>query len=143
MSDDSATRAPRPIKVLVVDDDPDFVEQHLLMLTAQGFEVATASTTEEALEVAAREMPDAFVLDLIMEHTDSGARLSRALRRDPRFAQAPIILLTSVGQELGFEFERNPEEVLAWMKADAWFDKPAPMEELGAALRRLLEERSA
>jgi CheY-like chemotaxis protein len=126
------------IKVLVVDDDPDFLEQHRLMLSGMGFEVVTAERTDEALDVAQREIPDAFVLDLMMEKTDSGARLARALRRDPRFREAPIIMLTSVVHDMGFQFDRNPKEVLDWMKADAWFDKPAPMAELAATLRRLL-----
>lgn len=129
------------IKVLVVDDDPDFLEQHKVMLQASGFEVVTAERSDEAIETANREIPDAFVLDLMMERTDSGARLARALRRDPRFRRAPIILLTSVVQDMGFEFSRNPQEVLDWMKADAWFDKPAPTAELAATLRRLLAER--
>lgn len=126
------------IKVLVVDDDPDFLEQHRIMLDAMGFEVVTAERSDEAQEVASREIPDAFVLDLMMERTDSGARLARTLRRDPRFRRAPIIILTSVVQEMGFEFSRNPSEVLEWMKADAWFDKPAPVAEMASTIRRLL-----
>ncbi|MEN6546972.1 MAG: [Fe-Fe] hydrogenase large subunit C-terminal domain-containing protein [Armatimonadia bacterium] len=126
------------VRVLVVDDDPDFLEQHRLRLASVGFEVIAAERSDEALEIAAREIPDAFVLDLMMEKADSGARLARALRRDPRFRRAPIIMLTSVVQATGFEFDRNPEAVLEWMKADAWFDKPAPMAELTATLRRLL-----
>ena len=130
-------------KVLVVDDDPDFLEQHRLLLESAGFEVVTAGRSEEALEVANREIPDAFVLDLMMERPDSGARLARALRRDPRFGQAPVIMLTAVVNESGFEFARNPREVLEWMKADAWYDKPAPVGELAQTLRRLLVERGA
>jgi CheY-like chemotaxis protein len=125
-------------KVLVVDDDADFLEQHRLVLEGMGFNVVTAERSDEALEVSDREIPDAFVLDLMMERTDSGARLARALRRDPRFRRAPIIMLTSVVDAMGFEFGRNPGEVLDWMKADAWFDKPAPLAELANALQRLL-----
>jgi signal transduction histidine kinase/FixJ family two-component response regulator len=131
---------PRAPKVLVVDDDPDFLEQHRIVLSGLGFEVVCAERSDEALEVANREIPDAFVLDLMMERTDSGARLARALRRDPRFRKAPIIMLTSVVREVGFEFHRNPQEVLEWMKADAWFDKPAPVMELGNTIRRLLAD---
>lgn len=74
----------------------------------------------------------------MMERTDSGARLARALRRDPRFRKTPIIMLTAVGREMGFEYNRNPQEVLEWMKADAWFDKPVPVAELANTIRRLL-----
>jgi CheY-like chemotaxis protein len=128
-------------KILVVDDDPDFLEQEQIVLQGMGYEVVTAERSDEALEIADREIPDAFVLDLMMERTDSGARLARQLRRDPRFRRAPIIMLTSVVSEVGFEFRRNPREVLEWLKADAWFDKPAPIAELGNALHRLLAHR--
>lgn len=137
---DTAPRADsaEAAKVLLVDDDPDFLEIHRVKLEAMGFRVLTAERSDEVFEVADREIPDAFVLDLMMERMDSGARLARALRRDPRFRHSPIILLTSVVEVTGFEFQRNPQEVLNWMKIDAWFEKPAPMAELGNALRRLL-----
>ncbi len=140
--DTSPPTAQESVKVLVVDDDPDFLEQHRIMLEAMGFLVVTAERTDEALSVADREIPDAFVLDLIMEQADSGARLARALRRDPRFRRAPVVILTSVVNDRGFEFSRNPREVLEWMRADAWFDKPAPVAELANTLRRLLVSRA-
>jgi signal transduction histidine kinase/iron only hydrogenase large subunit-like protein len=129
---------PDAYKVMVVDDDPDFLEQHRIILESAGFVVVTAERTDEALQVADREIPDAFLLDLMMERLDSGARLARGLRRDPRFAASPIVMLTSVVREVGFEYYRNPQEVLDWMRADAWFDKPAPIVELTSTLRRLL-----
>lgn len=131
-----------PVKVLLVDDDPDFLEQHRLVLEELGYAVVTASGVDEGLEVGSREVPDVFILDLMMEHADSGARLARALRRDPRFATTPIVILTSVADAAGFEFRRNPQAVLAWMKADEWLDKPVPLARLSATLRRLLAEVS-
>jgi len=133
--------APEAVKVLVVDDDTDFLEQHRIVLESMGFAVVSAERSDEALEVADREIPDAFVLDMMMERNDSGARLARALRRDPRFRRAPIIMLTSVVSDMGFDFHRNPAEVLEWMKADAWFDKPAPFAELAQVIRGRLAER--
>jgi len=132
---------PEAIKVLVVDDDADFLEQHRLVLESMGFAVVTAERSDEALEVANREIPDAFVLDMMMERNDSGARLARALRRDPRFRRAPVIMLTSVVSDMGFDFYRNPGEVLEWMKADAWFDKPAPFAEMASLIRRHVAEQ--
>jgi signal transduction histidine kinase/Fe-S-cluster-containing hydrogenase component 2 len=126
------------IKIMVVDDDPDFLEQHTIMFQTMGFTVVAAERSDEAMSVADREIPDAFILDMMMERTDSGARLARALRRDPRFRKSPIIMLTSVVDDMGFDFHRNPDEVLDWMKADAWFDKPAPVAEISATIRRLL-----
>lgn len=133
--------AAEAIKVLLVDDDPDLLEIHRLRLAGMGFKVMTAERSDEAVELADREIPDAFVLDLMMEKMDSGARLARALRRDPRFRSSPIILLTGVAEVTGFDMRRNPREVMNWMKVDAWFDKPAPVPELAAVIRRLLAEQ--
>jgi two-component system, NtrC family, sensor kinase len=134
--------APRQaVKVLVVDDDPDMLEIHRLLLTEAGFDVVAAERSDEALELANSEIPDAFVLDLIMEKADSGARLARALRRDPRFRKAPVVMATSVVQDMGFEFVRNPKEVLEWMRADAWIDKPVDGPRLAATIERILAER--
>ncbi len=126
------------VKVLLIDDDPDILTIHRITLERVGFEIVTAERSDEALEVATREIPDAFVIDLVMEKTDSGARLARALRRDPRFRNAPVIIVTSVVDDIGFEFARNPEEVLQWMRADAWFDKPADPSALAETIHRLL-----
>lgn len=139
-----ALSAPREaVKVLVVDDDPDMLEIHRLLLTEAGFDVVAAERSDEALELANSEIPDAFVLDLIMEKADSGARLARALRRDPRFRRAPVVMVTSVVADMGFEFARNPREVLEWMRADAWVDKPADGAALAAIIERILAERRA
>lgn len=126
------------IKVLLVDDDPDLLEIHRLRLAGMGFKVMTAERSDEAIDLADREIPDAFVLDLMMEKMDSGARLARAFRRDPRFRTSPIVLLTGVAEVTGFDMQRNPREVMDWMKIDAWYDKPAPIPELAATIRRLL-----
>ena len=141
-ADTAHSSASTNARVLIVDDDPDFLELHRIVLEEMGLDTVTAGSVDEALAVSDREVPDAFVLDLMMERPDSGARLARAIRRDPRFRNAPIVMLTSVADETGFEFSRNPREVLEWMKADAWFDKPAPVAELAATIRRLIAENS-
>ena len=53
-------------KILVVDDEPSIVELLMVSLKYQGFDVATASSGEDAMAVARRFRPDAFILDIMM-----------------------------------------------------------------------------
>ena len=58
-------------KILLVDDDPDLIEQNSTLLISKGYDVVTADNVPDAWETFKREKPDAAVLDLIMEEHDS------------------------------------------------------------------------
>jgi len=69
------------IRVLLVDDDPDFIEANSIILDASGFEVLTASSGAEGLKRVEEEKPDVVVLDVMMENTDEGFSVARKIRR--------------------------------------------------------------
>lgn len=83
---ESATR------VLVVDDEPNIVELLNVSLKFQGFEVATATSGTEALEVAQEFQPDAFILDVMMPGMD-GFELLPKLRASG--LDGPVLFLTA------------------------------------------------
>ncbi|NTV80087.1 MAG: response regulator, partial [Candidatus Aminicenantes bacterium] len=58
-------------KILLVDDDPDFLEMHKAVLLNHGYEVLTAMSGREGLERVRAEMPDLIILDLMMEKHDA------------------------------------------------------------------------
>jgi two-component system nitrogen regulation response regulator NtrX len=81
-------------KVLLVDDDRDFVETGRIALEASGkYEVIAAYSTQEGLQKVKQENPDAVVVDLFMEKPDSGIELVRNLRSQR--SDVPIMVLTS------------------------------------------------
>lgn len=84
-----------PKRVLVVDDDPGFVNLVRRMLEAEfrGVQFRTAYCAEEALAVLAEERPDLVLVDLIMPDR-SGTEVVEAVRRDPRLAEVPVIVTT-------------------------------------------------
>ena len=84
-----------PHKVLIVDDQADIrdIARVGLELTTD-WEINVASSGEEALEIAARDRPDAILLDVMMPHMDGPAAV-RALRADPTTFDIPVILLTA------------------------------------------------
>lgn len=82
-------------RILVVDDEPDIREVAQVSLEVMGgLEVLTASSGREALEIAARERPDAILLDVMMPELDGPATVER-LRATPGIADIPIVLLTA------------------------------------------------
>jgi len=123
--------------VLLVDDDPDFLEATAARLEADGYRVVTAEGQVRGHEVIESEEPfDLAVLDLMMEFPDSGFVLGREVRR--RRPGTPVILVTGVTGETGLEFDAATVEERRWVPADAVLPKPIRYEQLRAEVERLL-----
>ncbi|MFW9615095.1 PleD family two-component system response regulator [Aquabacterium sp.] len=115
-------------KILLVDDSK--TELHVLsdLLTKKGYQVRTAENGEEAMRRLAEEKPDLILMDVVMPG-QNGFQLTRAITRDPNFADVPVIMCTSKNQETDRVWGMrqgardyvvkpvNPEELLAKIKA--------------------------
>ncbi|MEO6876945.1 MAG: response regulator, partial [Gemmatimonadaceae bacterium] len=84
----------KPVKVLVVDDDPKAVELIAVRIAGLASEVFRAYGGQEAIEMARREKPDLMVLDLMMPDV-TGFDVVEALKEDPDTAQIPILVVTA------------------------------------------------
>jgi two-component system KDP operon response regulator KdpE len=111
-------------KLLVVDDEARFLRALAISLRARGYEVETATTGEDALEVAARAHPDVVVLDLGLPGL-GGLDVLRALRG---WTEVPVIVLSARHEE------QTKVEALD-LGADDYVTKPFGMDELLARLR--------
>ena len=85
-------------KILLVDDSK--TELHVLseLLTKNGYAVRTAENGEEAMRRLQEEKPDLILMDVVMPG-QNGFQLTRAITRDPLYADLPIIMCTSKNQE--------------------------------------------
>ncbi len=115
-------------KILLVDDSK--TELHVLseLLTKKGFKVRTAENGEEALKRLGDEIPDLVIMDVVMPG-QNGFQLTRAITRDPQFANVPVIICSSKNQETDRVWGMrqgasdyvvkpvNPEELLSKIKA--------------------------
>ena len=81
------------MRILVVDDDPDVTEYLASFLEDEGYEVASAGDERAALEEVERASPDAILIDVMLPGR-SGLDLLVRLRRDPRWAGIPLVLVT-------------------------------------------------
>ena len=108
--------------VLVVDDDPDVVEQLAVTLKAEGCEVVCGASQQEAEEILLATRPDLAILDLMMEHMDSGFVVCHYLKK--LYPDVPVILLTAVTSATGMSFAASSPEARSWVKAETILDKP-------------------
>ena len=128
--------------ILLVDDDRDFLELNRDVLERNGYKVLCTSAPQEALEKMALVRPALVVTDLIMNGLDTGFSFSRQLKQDPAFKDIPVIIVTAVGSEHGFDFRpRTPQDLTA-ICADAYLEKPIPPEKLLEAVNGLLKRYS-
>lgn len=122
--------------VLLVDDDEDFLFQQQLQLQDAGFDVIAAQGQGQAEKILAERRPDVAVLDVMMENPDAGFVLCHHIRKnDPSI---PVILVTSVNNESGLDFDMATEEDRTWIKADVLLSKPIRFEQLRGEIDRLL-----
>jgi two-component system KDP operon response regulator KdpE len=119
-------------RVLVVDDEPQFLRALATNLRGAGYAVETVATAAEALAAAALDPPDAVILDLVLPD-GTGTDVCRELRT---WSEAPIIVISAVGDE---------EEKIAALDAgaDDYVTKPFAIGELLARLRAALRRSSA
>jgi CheY-like chemotaxis protein len=81
-------------KILLVDDDPDFVESTKTVLESRPYEVVVAYQGEVAIKMAKEEKPDLILLDVIMPVKD-GFSAAEQLKKDPELRKIPVVMLTS------------------------------------------------
>ena len=82
--------------VLVVDDDPDFVEATRLVLESVGHKVISAADGDQGLQRVQAEQPDVVVLDVIMATVLDGLNMSQRMAEHPEQNKIPILMVTSI-----------------------------------------------
>lgn len=121
-------------KILLVDDDIDLLEQNKTLLESRGFQVITAENSEDGYKLFQKELPDAAIIDLIMEQMDSGFILCYKIKKTEHGNKIPVFMLTSATYETGFKFSTSSKEEKEWIKCDGVINKPVVIEDLLAKL---------
>jgi len=121
-------------KILVVDDDPDFVWVCRTILEAEGYQVLEAANGTQALERMRQDRPDLVLLDVMMSTTLEGVDVSKEIEVDSALKGVPIVMISSIGTSpYASEFPEDER-----IPIDAWISKPIQPEMLLKTVRRLL-----
>lgn len=123
--------------VLIVDDDPDYLEQLKSKVSGFGFDTLTASSRKEAEALLETTKPDLNIFDLMMETQDSGFIL--AYKSKQKYPEVPIIIASAVTTETGITFKVETEEDKKWIKADLYIEKGIRNDQLLREINKLLK----
>ena len=129
-------------KILLIDNDKDFVTDLEQVLKANGYEVATAFRADDGLRAALAFRPDVIVLEVMLENDTAGFEFAYLLRSDRKASRyraikdTPILLVTAINQATNFRFSLNEKASFLPLGVEM-LTKPVPVEVLLAKLRQL------
>jgi CheY-like chemotaxis protein len=121
-------------KILVVDDDPDFVRATKLVLEKNGHDVITASSGDSGYRRAKEDRPAMVVLDVIMDTVLDGLSVTQRMHDDAELQDIPIIMVTSIANTDYAELFPTDE----FIHINAFLSKPFSAEALMKQVNKYL-----
>jgi CheY-like chemotaxis protein len=121
-------------KILIVDDDPDFVTATRIVLEKNGHNVISADSGEAGYQRARVDQPDLIILDVIMDTVLDGVSTSQRVHDDPQVSEIPIIMVTSIANTDYAELFPTDE----YIHINAFMSKPISAESLMRQVNRYL-----
>lgn len=129
-------------KILVIDDDPDFLDAVTPILQSALYEVVTAASPEEGKKKIFDKKPDLILLDIMMDSLFDGFSLCHSIKTSKEFKEfkdTPIIFVSAVKEKTGSRFQFKGEEQ-GLTGPDDYIDKPVKPEDLLTRIERLLKK---
>jgi CheY-like chemotaxis protein len=121
-------------KILIVDDDPDFVEFAQFALESQDYEVISAANGDEGLAKVSEEKPDLVILDVVMASVLDGLSMSQRMYSDPAHRDIPILMVTSIANtDYAVLFPTDE-----YIHIDGFMSKPISPDKLLGTIEKLL-----
>ncbi len=124
-------------KILIIDDDPDFVQTTGIVLKSAGYEVLKAFSGKEGLEKSKSDKPDLYIIDLMMETYSEGSDVIKALHEDEEAKDKPRIMITSV--DLKGPWDSYPQDES--LACDFLLQKPVSPDDLLKCVENALTRR--
>lgn len=125
-----------PKKIMIIDDDIDLVEAMRITLESEGYDVIDAQDGQKGLEILKEQKPDLLILDVMMGTLDEGFHLAYQIRNDDDIKEIPILMITAVGAQTGFEFDMQRDE--DFLPVNEFIEKPVNPQVLLDSVKRNL-----
>ena len=127
-------------KILVIDDDPDFIEAVTPILNSANYEVIRASSPDEGKTKILAEKPDLVLLDIMMDSLFDGFSLCHNFKTGEEFhsvKDTPIIHVSAVKEMTGSRFQFKGDEQ-GMQGPDDYIDKPVKPDDLLSRIDKLI-----
>ncbi len=132
-------------KILMIDDDKDYVEAVRFVLESKGYEFIPAYSANEGFTKLIEKKPDLIILDVMMDKRADGFIFARKLRRYPQYSkssQTPILMLTGMREKTGFFFPGEAKDDY-FLPVDELVEKPVKAEQLLKIIENLISKSSS
>src|SRR4030067_1400537 len=129
-------------KILVIDDDPDYLKITSVILKANNYSVVTANNPQEGKEKLFKEKPNLILLDIMMDSPFDGFSLCHMIKTSKeyeKFKDIPVIFISAVKERIGTRLTFDPREQ-GLMEPDDYIDKPVQPDDLIARIGALLKK---
>ena len=128
--------------ILIIDDDPGFVDVTKAILDTRSDQVDVAYNADEGFAKLQDEVPDVIILDIMMGKCAEGFIFARKIKKDPRLAKIPILVLTSMREQTGFDFPGEPIHS-QFFPVDEYLQKPVEPQVLFEKIEQQLAKQKA
>lgn len=125
-------------KILIIDDDPNFVEATKAILESKSYKVVAAYDKNEGMEKINSEKPDLILLDIMMKKLDDGFTLCYKLKHDPELKKIPVLAISAITEETGLKFSSETDG--EYFEADDYVEKPVKTDDLLERIEKLLKK---
>jgi CheY-like chemotaxis protein len=127
-------------KILIIDDDPGFLEVCSAILEEYDYVVDTAADTAAGLQKILGQRPDLLILDIMMATMDEGLDFATSLRQREAMPKKIPIMIVSARPEAEKGYKRTIAQDLDWIAADVFMEKPIDPQNLLHNVKLLLEQ---
>jgi two-component system alkaline phosphatase synthesis response regulator PhoP len=132
-------------RLLIIDDDPDFVAGIRAILLKAKYEVDVAYNPKDGLAALKANAYDLLLLDVMMGRGAEGIMIARKLGKDPKLRELPVLIITGIREQMAFLF---PGQAVHphFVNVDELVEKPVEprlLLEKVAALLKTAEARKA
>jgi len=94
--------------LLMIDDDPDFVEGIKSILVTAGYNVDVTYNPKDGLKALQDKTYDLLLLDIMMGRGAEGIMVARKLRKDAKLREMPVLIITGIREQMAFLFPGEP-----------------------------------
>jgi DNA-binding response OmpR family regulator len=125
-------------QLLIIDDDPDFVDGLKGILESAGYAVDVAYNPKDGFEALRSKPYDLLLLDILMGRGAEGIMLARKMRKEPRLSEIPVLIITGLREQIAFLFPGQPVHPHL-LPVDELMEKPVDPQLLLERVAALLE----
>ena len=132
-------------RLLMIDDDPDFVEGIKAILVGADYDVEVAYNPKDGFEALQSNPPDLLLLDIMMGRGAEGIMIARKIRKDPVLREIPVLIITGIREQMAYLFPGEPVHP-RFVPVDELVEKPVEPQFLldrVSALLQAAEERKS